>query len=201
MPAKVAVINAKHIRWKAPITVNFGFTGIDSEEAAMLARRRIREQFEILDFPLTCVYVVRLKGPVAVTYGEDFSPVIYIGEGDAEARLTSHAEWIAQLLLAVPNAEIEVRYAECVRRGKDLNAAFSQYVEADLIDWFVDKYQCLPWFNKQREPKYQGKKTYSKAVERELKSHIGKVKGSRFIWSIQPTHNNEQSDSYLTGWY
>ena len=74
-------------------------------------------------------------------------PTIYIGEGNAAARLHSHANWIAELLAAVPYAEIEVRVADCVRAN---DTKLCQYVEADLIALFIEKYKYLPWFNRQR---------------------------------------------------
>lgn len=146
----MATVTKKHIRWRPPITIKFGFSGITPDESIGLARKRLKEQFPTLDKPSQCVYVVRLKGPVAVDYGDDFSPVIYIGEGNAATRLHNHANWIAELLIAVPNAEIEVRVADCVRKN---DTKLCQYVESDLIALFVHKYQCLPWFNRQKEAK------------------------------------------------
>jgi hypothetical protein len=144
------------------------------------------------------VYVVRLKGSVAVAYGKEFSPVIYIGEGNAATRLYDHANWIAELLVAVPNAEIEVRVADCVRqRDTDL----CRLVEADLLSLFIDNYKCLPWFNRQRETSCAGKRTYSEEVLKEFRQRIGKVQGSRYLWAIRPTDNNEQYGHYNTGWY
>ena len=194
----MAEVTKQHIRWRDPIAVTFGFTGIDEEEALMLARSRLKAQFPSLDKPNQCVYVVRLRGDVAIAYGNEFSPVIYIGEGNASTRLYSHANWIAPLLVAVPNAQIEVRVADCVRVN---DTKLCQYVEADLIESFIDKYNCLPWFNRQREPKYVGKRTYSSAVRTEFNQRIGKVQGAKYLWAIRPTHNNNQHDPYAAGWY
>ncbi|PFH28894.1 MULTISPECIES: hypothetical protein [Burkholderia] len=194
----MTLVTTTHIRWRDPITVKFGFTGIDTEEAVVLVRHRLTAQFPTLDKPSQCVYVVRLKGDVAIAYGGEFSPVIYIGEGNAATRLYAHAKWIAELLVAVPNAEIEVRVADCVRK-KDANLC--QYVEADLIDAFIEKHQCLPWFNRQREKKYAGQRTYDAEVQHAFNLRIGKVGGSKYLWAIRPTSNNEQYDPYATGWY
>lgn len=194
----MAIVTPRHIRWREPISIKFGFSGIDPEEAAMLARRRMKDQFPELDRPSQCVYVVRLKGDVAIAYGENFSPVIYIGEGNAASRLHGHAEWIAELLVAVPNAEIEVRVADCVRTN---DANLCQYVEADLIAAFVEKYKYLPWFNRQREKKFLGRRTYAPEVWAEFNQRIGKVQGSRYIWAIRPTSNNSQYAAYSTGYY
>ncbi|NIF68808.1 MULTISPECIES: hypothetical protein [unclassified Burkholderia] len=194
----MALVTINHIRWRDPISVKFGFTGIDAIEAATLVRSRLTAQFPSLDKPSQCVYVVRLKGDVAIAYGDEFSPVIYIGEGNAATRLYNHAKWIAELLVAVPNAEIEIRVADCVR-SNDLNLC--QYVEADLISAFINKHHCLPWFNKQREKKYSGRRQYDDAVLTEFNQRIGKVQGSRYLWAIRPTSNNAQYESYNSGWY
>ncbi|HET6905358.1 MAG TPA: hypothetical protein VFH52_00240 [Rhodanobacteraceae bacterium] len=193
MPA----VGKRHIRWREPITIRFGFSGITSEESVVLARGRLREQFPDLDKPDQCVYVVRLKGGVAIDYEKDFSPVIYIGEGNAAYRLHTHASWIAELLVAVPNAEIEVRVADCVRAN---DTKLCRYVEADMIARFLKKYGCLPWFNRQRESKHEGRRTYTRDVVKEFNQRIGKVQGSNYIWAIRPTHNNKQHAPYCAGW-
>lgn len=194
----MAFVTTQHIRWREPIVVRFGFSGINSEEAAILVRSRLRTQFPNLDRPSQCVYVVRLKGGVAIAYGGDFSPTIYIGEGNAAARLHGHADWIAELLIAVPNTEIEVRVADCVRTN---DTKLCQYVEADLIAEFISKYSCLPWFNRQRETKHEGKRDYSPEVRTDFNQRIGKVQGSRYIWAIRPTANNSQYAPYARGQY
>lgn len=194
----MAEVTSTHIRWRDPITVTFGFTGITSEEALTLVRSRLSLQFPDMKNPGQCVYVVRLKGDVAIAYGDDFSPAIYIGEGNAAKRLYSHANWIAELLLAVPNATIEVRIADCVRQN---DTRLCQCVEADLIALFVKKYKCLPWFNQIREMKHLGKRTYEDDVITEFTQRIGRVQGSRYLWAIRPTDNNNQYSSYTKGWY
>lgn len=194
----MAIVTKRHIRWRPPINIKFGFSGITPDESISLVRKRLKEQFPTLDKPNQCVYVVRLRGPVAVDYEGDFSPVIYIGEGNAATRLHNHANWIAELLIAVPNAEIEVRVADCVRKN---DVKLCQYVESDLISLFVDEYSCLPWFNRQKEAKYRGKRIYSDGLRAEFAKRIGKVSGSKYIWAIRPTHNNAQYAAYRTGWY
>jgi hypothetical protein len=194
----MALVTTRHIRWREPITVTFGFTGIDRDEATTLVQSRFANQFPTLDKPKQCVYVVRLRGDVAIAYGKEFSPVIYIGEGNAAGRLRSHARWISELLVAVPNAEVEIRVADCVRKN---DPDLCQYVEADLIAAFVAKYKCLPWFNRQREKKYVGGREYENDVLTDFNQRIGKVQGSRYLWAIRPTNNNEQYEPYETGWY
>jgi hypothetical protein len=198
MSYTMRAVTSNHIRWRAPITIKFGFSGIDPLEAASLVRSRLKKQFPTLDKPSQCVYVVRLTGSVAIAYGDEFSPVIYIGEGNAATRLYGHASWIAELLIAVPNAEIEVRVADCVRTN-DTNLC--QCVEADLLVSFIEKYSCLPWFNRQRENKFSGKREYEKEVSDDFMKRIGKVQGSRYLWAIRPTSNNDHYIHYTTGQY
>lgn len=194
-----ATVTATHIRWRDPIAIRFGFSGITNDEAISLAKNRLTDQFPDLDKPHQCVYVVRLRGEVAISYGADaYSPVVYIGEGNAANRLKGHAEWFAGLLMAIPNAEIEVRVADCVRQ---MDKNLCQFVEADLLRMFVNEYSCLPWFNRQLEPKHEGKRLYSKEVQTAFRQRIGKVQGARFRWAIRPTPNNSQYLPYRTGWY
>lgn len=190
-------VTEDHIRWREPIAIHFGFSGITPQESIALTRGRLREQFPYLDKPHQCVYVVRLKGDVAIDYRDEFSPVIYIGEGNAATRLHNHSNWIAELLVTVPNAQIEVRVADCVRRN---DTKLCKYVEADLIALFEKKYRCLPWFNRQRETKHEGQRSYTEKVLKDFSQRVGKVQGSNYIWAIRPTHNNKQSDHYWAGW-
>jgi len=94
------------------------------------------------------------------------------------------------------SAEIEVRVVDCVRKN-DPNLC--QYVEADLIANFIETYSCLPWFNRQRETSCSGKRAYDEEVVKEFRQKIGKVQGSRYLWAIRPTDNNEQYSYYETG--
>ncbi|HWN69705.1 MAG TPA: hypothetical protein VNM90_18815, partial [Haliangium sp.] len=55
-------------------------------------------------------------GMTSVAYRETFSPVIYIGRGNAFDRLYGHTEWLASLLVAVPQLAVEVRIVEAARK-------------------------------------------------------------------------------------
>lgn len=190
-----AVITPQNIKWHDPIVLEFGFTGLEEVDAIPVVRREIRDQFsETLKYYEQCLYVVKLRGEVAVAYGTEFSPVIYIGEGNAKARLNGHAQWIARLLLSVPNLRIAVHVAELKRRN---NTNLCEFVEADLIYWFYQKYKFLPWFNRQRERSKEGKYPYSSAAEKSLRDSIAVGSGSSFLWAIRPTHNNSETwDAY-----
>ena len=186
-----AIVTPKNITWHDPIVLEFGFTGLEEVDAISVVRREIRDQFsETVKYFEQCLYVVKLRGDVAVTYGTEFSPVIYIGEGNAKARLNGHAQWIARLLLSVPSLRIAVHVAEIKRRNK---TDLCEFVEADLIHWFCQKYNLLPWFNRQRERSKEGRYNYDSDAEKAFRDVISVGSGSSFLWAIRPTHNNNET--------
>jgi len=87
----------------------------------------------------------------------------------------------------VPNLEVEVHVAEVKRQN---NTDLCEYVEADMIRWFWEEYDCLPWFNQQRERSKEEHYEYTDDAERKLRALIGVGSGNAFIWAIRPTHNN-----------
>jgi len=188
-------ITSHNIVWHDPVVLQFGFTGLMEEDAISVVRRAIKLQFPpSLTYYQQCVYVVKLGGEVAVAYDNDFSPVIYIGEGNAANRLYGHAQWIARLLMSVPNTRVAIHIAEVKRRN---NTELCEYVEADLIKWFVEKYGMLPWFNRQRERSKESIYSYAADAERSLRQVIAVGSGNSFLWALRPTHNNEDTwDAY-----
>jgi hypothetical protein len=122
--------------------------------------------------------------------------VIYIGEGNAFKRLRSHVYWISTLLLSVPDLEIEIHIAEIARKN---NGNLYKYIEADMIKWFADRFNCLPWFNQQRENGKENKYNYEADAARLLKKHINVGSGSKFLWAIRPLRNNDQFKPYSIG--
>lgn len=188
---KPAPIVPGNVVWHDSIRIHFGFTGLDELDATHIVRRIISESFPpTLTYTDQCLYVVRLRGSVAVAYGEKFSPVLYIGEGNAKDRLQGHAKWLARLLLSVPNLEVELHVAEVKRQN---NKDLCEFVEADMIRWFREEYGYLPWFNQQRERSKEEQYEYESDVERELRNRLGVGSGNKFLWAIRPTHNNEEA--------
>jgi hypothetical protein len=191
-----AEIQCSEIKWGEAIRVKFGFAGLTPRHAVPIIRELIEDQWPKMRRPRQCVYVIRLCGPVAVDYGSEHSPVIYIGEGNAYSRLYNHAGWISSLLVSVPNTEIEIRIAQVARRNQpDLY----RHIEADLIAWFFEDFHALPWFNRQRERSKERKYSYSHEAELELRRHLGVGAGNTFLWAIRPTHNNDQHAAYCKG--
>lgn len=81
------------------------------------------------------VYVIRIREPFAFDYDDAFSPVAYIGKGQAQQRITSHLKsWIPQLSKRIPGLKIRIYYCEpkVCRLG-----TICEGVEADLIERFV----------------------------------------------------------------
>lgn len=191
-----AIIKTSEIDWKEPVRIQFGFFGLGPEYALPIMRTIIQDNWPEIRRCNQCVYVIRLLGEVAVDYPGGFSPVIYIGEGSAYNRLYNHANWLTSLVSNVPHLGIEVHIAEVARRNHD---TLYQYIEADLLRWFAQKHQSLPWFNRQRESSKENQYHYEHEAEQELRRHIGVGNGKTFLWAIKPTHNNEQHDAYTTG--
>jgi hypothetical protein len=191
-----AVIKSTEVCWKDPVVVRFGFTGLSADQAIPIIRRILDDQWPAMRRPKQCVYVIRLRGEVAVAYGGKYSPVIYIGEGNAYWRLYNHAQWIADLLLSVPNLRLEVHVAEVSRRN---HSTLYEHIEADLIAWFRKCYGCLPWFNRQSEKGCEDCYSYDAAARLEMNRKISIGSGNKFLWAIRPTPNNAQYDQYSCG--
>jgi hypothetical protein len=139
---------------------------------------------------------VRVRGAVAISYNMNYSPVIYIGEGNAFNRLYGHAYWISTLLLSVPNIELEIHIAEIARKN---NGKLYLYIEADMIRLFVEQFKCLPWFNKQIEKSKEESYMYTPDAEQLLRKHIGIGSGNKFLLAIRPLQQNDQYGSYSKG--
>lgn len=191
-----AKIKETEISWADPVKIRFTFTGLTPEQAIPIMRAIMRDSWPSIRRPNQCVYVIRLMGEFAVDYPGGFSPVIYIGEGRAFGRLYNHANWLASLMSAIPQLGVEVHIAEIARRN---HKTLYQYVEADLIRWFAEGYESLPWFNQQRERTKEEQYEYEPAATRLLQRHLGVGSGSAFLWAIKPTHNNDQHEPYAKG--
>jgi hypothetical protein len=191
-----ALIKESEIAWADPVKIRFGFSGFSAEHALPIMRAIIQETWPTIRRPNQCVYVIRLIGDVAVDYPGGFSPVIYIGEGNVYSRLYQHANWLASLVASVPQVGIEVQIAEVARRNHD---TLYQYIEADLIRWFAEERQSLPWFNRQRERGKEEHYEYEPEAERALRRRLGVGAGNAFLWAIKPTHNNDQHEPYAKG--
>ena len=191
-----AIVKLSDLNLSAPVQIPFGFTGVEEKYARAIVRDRIRSQWPEQKRPTQSVYCICLTGTVAVAYPNTFSPVIYIGEGDAYARLSRHVDWLVPLLMSVPQLGVEIRLLESVRRN---NRSLYRHIEADLIDWFSSDYGALPWFNRQQESGKKGAYEYKRDARKLLNTMIGVGAGRRYLWAIQPTKNNATFDAYSKG--
>jgi hypothetical protein len=59
------------------------------------------------------VYVIRVCRPFAFQYEDRYSPVAYIGKGQAQKRITAHLKtWIPLLAAKIPDLRIKIYYCE-----------------------------------------------------------------------------------------
>lgn len=191
-----APIRESEITWAEPVRIQFGFAGIAEKHAITIMREIMQESWPEIRRELQCVYIIRLTGDVAVAYRDKHSPVIYIGAGNAYARLYKHIEWLASLVVSVPQLGIEVRIAQVLRKNKE---TLYQHIEADLLRWFCEDYATLPWFNRQRERSKEGKYEYEPSVEQFLRGQLGVGKGTSYHWAIRPTKINDLHEPYDKG--
>ena len=68
-----------------------------------------------------------------------------------------------------------------------------------MIKWFAEEFNCLPWFNKQRQRSKESKHKYEVEAKQSLKKHIGVGSGNKFLWAIRPLPNNDQYKPYSKG--
>lgn len=191
-----APIKLSEITFLDPVTIDFGFSGLNAQYARSIMRSIIGDKWPQNRRPAQCVYVIRLIGDVAAAYPKDFSPVIYVGEGNAYSRLYDHTNWLVPLVLSVPKVGVEVRIVEIARRN---NLTLYRYIEADLLRWFCEDYGALPWFNRQHERTKEDVHDYESDAKGELRKLIGVGSGKRFLWAIQPTKNNGLHEPYQKG--
>lgn len=193
MPAE---IQASEIRWKTRIPINFGFTGVDEDDAVAIMKRLIRKQWPELKRPRQCIYVIRVTGDVAIRYPKRVSPTIYIGQGRAKGRLTNHTQWLAPLVMSIPKLGLDLRVAEIVRRN---NTSLCTHVEADMLAWFQARHGALPWFNRQRERSKEEIYEYAREAKQKLTKGYTTGTGNSFRWAIAPTKNNPHHNAFARG--
>lgn len=191
-----AIVKLSELSVHDPVDVSFGFSGLSEKHAQAIIRDMIGDGWPAQGRPEQSVYSIRLVGDVAVNYPAGFSPVIYVGEGNAYSRLYGHTNWLVPLLLSVPMLSIQVRIIEAARRN---NTELYKHIEADLLRWFSDRYGALPWFNRQWEGSHEGAYLYEDEARKELNKMIGVGSGNTYLWAIQPTENNAQHEPYAKG--
>ena len=141
--------------------------GVDLEE----------EHSELLS--ANAVYIIRIKRPWAFSYKKKQSPVVYIGEGKAQQRISTHLRsWMKVLARELPQLKVQIIY--CIPKLKGPGKT-SACVEADLLHKFKEVHGELPLRNKQNELKYKRNYRYSRKTFGYLL--MGKGRGFRFAIS------------------
>lgn len=130
------------------------------------------------------VYVIRVSQPFSFQYEKGHSPVIYIGKGQAQARITAHLKsWIPLLSATIPELKVRICFSTPTIRKR---GTICEHVEADLIAKFVAKYGELPLRNRNTPPQL-GRHVYDPADLSVL--HPGR--GTRYHWAIQPLKSSQ----------
>ncbi len=126
------------------------------------------------------VYVIRLAGEFAVDYPKGQSPAVYIGEGNFNARINAHKNWVLELKNLAGDFALEVCVA--TPRVKKSELAYRD-CEAALIDRFAEIYGSAPLWNKQYESRLCPHYEYS---HKKMDEALRRRSGSRYLWSVKP---------------
>jgi hypothetical protein len=134
-----------------------------------------------VEYDDACVCFIRLSPPFSIAYGDSWyeSPLIYVGSGDFKTRWKSHRNWLAQLGHSLPSGRYEIWFCRPTRKGPKAGK-FYKDVEADVLQWFRDHTEHLPFWNKKVE-KPKNKNEYDK-------NFFASVSGSdsRYHWVMYP---------------
>ncbi|WP_339163482.1 hypothetical protein [Methylobacterium bullatum] len=143
------------------------------------------------------VYIVRLRGSFLIAYQKNFSPVLYIGRGDAPKRLASHLKsWLLHVHKFGSDTTVEVQIILPLRQGRK---DFYKYVEGRLLQQHALNNGCIPLFNARREIKYGKDIDYNQTHEKLFRKLIKIGSGNRPWWAIQPTPANPFTTLYHKG--
>lgn len=173
----------------AQVVISWHWINFDPKDT----RKKLVERLETARVPMTrisrSVYVIRLKSPFAISYPSNYTPVLYIGEGNLLQRLNAHRCWTAKLQGLGYAFPLEV--AICCPRVKNNYDAYRNF-EAHLLNVFSSRYGSLPLKNAINEHT-----AYDHAYERIATSGIlGPGSGTKHMWSIQPLPSNQFKDIF-----
>jgi len=191
-------IEEADIRHLGVITVDFPLRGdVDLVVASRMMKHILAEQWPDQSRWDQSVYVVRVRGPVAIGYPNGVSPVLYVGEGNAYLRLQTHAAtWLTELAVSIRQMTMEFDVLEVARSDQP---ELHKNIGADLIRWFFEQNGSLPWFNRRRERSKESQFGYTDGAYKTLNALISVGSGNKFLWEIKPTKNNSSWKSYQAG--
>jgi hypothetical protein len=130
------------------------------------------------------VYVIRLNGEYAIDYPKKESPVLYIGEGNFNSRLSKHKGWISELKTLVGDFSFEI----CIATPRVRKSEYAyRDCEAALLDRFGNVYGSAPLWNKQYETRTCPHYEYS---AKKMDEALGKRSGSRYLWAVKPMRSS-----------
>ncbi|OHE18221.1 MAG: hypothetical protein A2X96_04300 [Syntrophobacterales bacterium GWC2_56_13] len=136
-----------------------------------------------------CVYVIRANGIFAISYPKKPSPVLYIGEGNFQQRITSHKWWLGDLINLVRDYSFYIGVA--IPRVKKNDEAYKD-CEAALILEFHRMHGAAPLLNKQLEMRRNDYEYSQRGIKEALQ--IGK--GVRYHWALTPMRASGLYDTY-----
>jgi hypothetical protein len=181
------------ITWLHPIRLKLA----DEEDRQSLIRRlsiQIEDEANIIGLERS-VYIIRMAGSFVIQYPEGPSPVVYIGRGDSVSRLASHLKtWASDVFVWGSDTEIEIRILRPARRNR---TEYYKNVEADLLEWFRNRYGILPLINSRYETNWAGAVEYGPSQESRLRQVLGIGRGLRPKWAIQPLNSKKLYQKYL----
>lgn len=88
--------------------VNLDWKSIEFAGKGVASWRSLKKVVSLDDHPKLfserAVYIIRVCRPFAFDYGDRYSPVAYIGKGQAQKRITAHLKiWIPHLSTKIPD--------------------------------------------------------------------------------------------------
>lgn len=139
------------------------------------------------------VYVIRLNPPYAIRYcpgPKGISPVLYIGEGNFQSRITSHLRnWIPDVAAVVQACGLQIGVA--LPRKANGHAAHKE-AEVALLNRFWKLYNNAPLRNKQ----WEYTNTEPKCDPAKLHEALQIGRGMRYDWALEPMAANKFFEAY-----
>jgi hypothetical protein len=133
-----------------------------------------------------------MSPPFSISYGEEDSPLLYVGSGHIGKRWSMHRDWLHEIGLSLPGARYEV-WVSTPRVPN--NSDVDDDVEAEIIEQFYARFGVLPLRNQRQEhPKLRH--VYPDEFFKKL---WGSNKDRRYRWAVYPIFG-EIADFYNRGW-
>jgi hypothetical protein len=130
------------------------------------------------------VYIISFSGNICVDYQKGQSPVIYIGKGRIQSRISEYLKrWIAHISESLQDMQMDISMVEITVRRP---AVTCEEVESDLLEKFKEKYGSYPLLNRRRGIERDNCHTYSRRFLQPLNGRRTMKRG----WAIRPMPGN-----------